>query len=138
MVKEIDLGTKIPLDSQVGGHAGISASEDGSLLIKPASVREISFYRHLAPDPVFASLRPYIPRFYGILGSDGKIEDGNLETLRETPKGGKDEYLLLESPSGDRPRIYRNDTFNSIGESVQWVPEAEYPRHQTRNEALRR
>lgn len=87
-------GTKI-LASQVGGHAGVSTSEDGSLLIKPALPREVDFYQHLTSNPDFASLRPYIPKFIGMLRFAGKVEDGDLTTLREapTPKEGKDKYF---------------------------------------------
>ena len=81
IVQEMDVDEIIPLASQVGGHAGVSTSEDGSLLIKPALTREVSFYQHLTSDPAFASLKPYIPRFYGTLRLEGKVEGGNLETL---------------------------------------------------------
>lgn len=110
------LDTKPPLVPQVGGHPGVSTSEDGSLLIKPASTHEIDFYQHLNSDPVFASLRSYIPKFYGTLRIEGEVEGGNLETLREAPNGGKDKCLYL-GKSGDRPCIYDNHTFDSIGES---------------------
>ena len=66
-------------------------SEDGSLLIKPALAREVAFYERLNSDPVFAPLRPHIPKFYGTLRIEGKVEDGNLGTFREVPKEGKDE-----------------------------------------------
>lgn len=86
--------------AQVGGHAGVSTSEDGSLLIKPALPREVSFYEHLTSDPTFAALRPYIPKFYGTLGLEGKVEDGDLESLREAPAPteGKDKYLVFGRP----------------------------------------
>ncbi|KAF9055075.1 SAICAR synthase-like protein [Hymenopellis radicata] len=41
----------IPLASQVGGHAGVLTSEDGSLLIKPALPLEHKFYQYLTSDP---------------------------------------------------------------------------------------
>jgi hypothetical protein len=87
-------GAKI-LASQVGGHAGVSTSEDGSLLIKPALPREVDFYQHLTSNPAFACLRPHIPKFYGTLRLEGEVEDGNLETLREAPgpRDGKDKYF---------------------------------------------
>ena len=120
IVQGMGLDTTAPLISQVGGHAGVSTSEDGSLVIKPALAREVSFYQHLNSNPVFASLRPHIPKFYGTLRLEGTVEDGNLETLRKTPKAGKDKcFSTWESPSGDRPCIYNDDTFDSIGESVK-------------------
>lgn len=85
---------KTLLASQVGGHAGVSTSEDGSLLFKPALAREVSFYQSLTSDPIFASLRPYIPKFYGTLKFEGKVEDGTL--VQQPPKDGKDKYLYLE------------------------------------------
>lgn len=87
-------GTKA-LASQVGGHAGVLTSEDESLLIKPALPHEVDFYQRLTSDPAFAPLRPYIPKFYGTLRLEGEVEDGKLETLRETPapKEGKDKYF---------------------------------------------
>lgn len=133
------IGKKI-LASQVGGHAGVSTTEDGSLLIKPALPREVDFYQHLTSNPAFASLRSYIPKFYGTLRLEGEVEDGNLETLRETPapKEGKDKCSQLGMPLVDRPCIYNNNTVNSFGESILQVLETEYPRHQAWNEALRR
>ena len=89
---------KKPFTSQVGGHAGVSTSEDGSLLFKPALPREVAFYEHLTSNPRFAPLRRYIPKFYGTLRLEGKVEDGNLETLREAPapEEGKDKYFNSE------------------------------------------
>jgi 1D-myo-inositol-tetrakisphosphate 5-kinase/inositol-polyphosphate multikinase len=87
---------KTLLVSQVGGHAGVSTSEDGSLIFKPSLAQEISFYQSVTSDPVFASLRPHIPKFYGTLRLEGKVEDGNLGVIHGPPKGEKDKYLHLE------------------------------------------
>lgn len=97
IIQRMGTGSKI-MASQVGGHAGVSTSEDGSLLIKPALPCEVSFYGHLNSNPVFAALKAYVPKFYGTLRFEGKVEDGNLETLREAPapKEGKDKYFNLE------------------------------------------
>ena len=84
------------LASQVGGHPGVSTSEDGSLLIKPALAQELSFYQSLTSNSDFAALRPYIPKFYGTLRFEGKVEDGNLEIVHEPLKEGKDKCLHLE------------------------------------------
>ncbi|KAI9069468.1 SAICAR synthase-like protein [Trametes sanguinea] len=65
----------IPLASQVGGHPGVRTSEDGSLLIKPALPREVAFYQALMSDPALAQLRPYVPRFYGTLRLEGKVDE---------------------------------------------------------------
>ncbi|KAI6140293.1 hypothetical protein BKA82DRAFT_3956641, partial [Pisolithus tinctorius] len=67
------------LSSQVGRHAGVQTTEDGSLLLKPGLPRELAFYqfiRHgISPDmdaaTVAASeLKPllrWIPKFLGVL-----------------------------------------------------------------------
>lgn len=90
-------GTKI-LASQVGGHPGVSTTEDGSLLFKPALPREVSFYENLTSNPTFAHLKPHVPTFYGTLRCEGKEGGGKLEILREVPapKEGKDKYFVLE------------------------------------------
>jgi 1D-myo-inositol-tetrakisphosphate 5-kinase/inositol-polyphosphate multikinase len=95
----MDVDTATLLASQVGGHAGVSTSEDGSLLIKPALAHEVSFYQTLTSDPVFAPLKPYIPKFYGTLRFEGKVKDGNLDIAHKLPKGEKDKYLYLEKRS---------------------------------------
>jgi 1D-myo-inositol-tetrakisphosphate 5-kinase/inositol-polyphosphate multikinase len=92
-----------PLTSQVGGHPGVSTSEDGSLLIKPALAHEVSFYQYLTSDPTLASLRPFIPKFYGILKFEGKVEDGKLQTAHEPPTGEKDKCIRF----GRRQEIVR-------------------------------
>ncbi|KAI1790448.1 SAICAR synthase-like protein [Ganoderma leucocontextum] len=66
----------IPLDSQVGGHPGVLTSEDGSLLIKPAHPTEVAFYQSVIADPGFAPLRPFVPKFYGTLRLEGKVDEG--------------------------------------------------------------
>lgn len=64
----------VPLTSQVGGHAGVMTSEDGSLLIKPAHPVEVSFYQCVGSEPGFAPLRPYIPKFFGTLKLAGQVD----------------------------------------------------------------
>ncbi|KAF8162719.1 hypothetical protein B0H34DRAFT_794504 [Crassisporium funariophilum] len=55
------------LASQVGGHAGVMTTEDGSLLIKPALHRELEFYQSLQRDPALEALREFTPKFLGTL-----------------------------------------------------------------------
>ncbi|KAF9793329.1 hypothetical protein BJ322DRAFT_1034064 [Thelephora terrestris] len=89
---------KKPFTSQVAGHAGVSMSEDGSLLFKPALPHEVAFYEHLTSDPGSAPLRRYIPKFYGTLRLEGQVEDGNLETLHEAPAPSEEkESIVLEN-----------------------------------------
>jgi 1D-myo-inositol-tetrakisphosphate 5-kinase/inositol-polyphosphate multikinase len=82
----------IPLASQVGGHPGVHTSEDGSIVFKLVFAREMSFYQSLTSNPFSAALRSCIPKFFGILGSEGQIEDG----AHPLPKQEKDKYFHLE------------------------------------------
>ena len=82
----------IPLASQVGGHPGVQTSEDGSIVFKLVFAREMNFYQSLTSNPVSAALRPYIPKFYGVLGSEGQVEDGAYPP----PKLEKDKYPHLK------------------------------------------
>ena len=115
---KIGLDTKIPLASQVGGHPGLSTSEDGSLLIKPTLAQEVSFYEHLASDPVFAPLRPHIPKFYGALKFEEEVEGGNPETLHAAPKGGKDKCLHLESRREPFARVFITTAHSIVLENL--------------------
>ncbi|KAI0081412.1 SAICAR synthase-like protein [Panus rudis PR-1116 ss-1] len=88
----------IPLDSQVGGHAGVMTTEDGSLIMKPAYPTEISFYQSVGADPGLAALRPFIPKFYGTLRLEGEVdasqegqEDGGQLKVKEVEGKHKDE-----------------------------------------------
>ena len=73
------------LASQVGGHAGVMSTEDGSLLIKPATKRELEFYQRLqsSSDVAIATLREYTPKFFGTLTLEGETagatEAGELQ-----------------------------------------------------------
>ncbi|KIK16409.1 hypothetical protein PISMIDRAFT_267780 [Pisolithus microcarpus 441] len=76
-----------PLSSQVGGHAGVQTTEDGSLLLKPALPRELEFYQLIrdgvSPEidaaTVTASglkpLLPWIPKFLGVLSLGNHVEN---------------------------------------------------------------
>ncbi|TDL18525.1 SAICAR synthase-like protein [Rickenella mellea] len=106
----------VPLTSQVGGHAGVMATEDGSLIIKPCLPRERDFYQLIASDdPRVRHLQPHVPNFYGTLKLEGKVdEQGNfLNTLEMTdsslpspnagdtspPEDQRDKSLVLENVS---------------------------------------
>lgn len=92
-------GAVTPLESQVGGHPGVLASEDGSLLIKPALEHEVAFYHSLSTNPGFAPLRPFVPKFYGTLRLEGQVDQsapapeqgGPLVVVDTVPDGEKDE-----------------------------------------------
>ena len=93
------------LASQVGGHAGVLTTEDGSLIIKPALALEHQFYQQAAVDPALAPLRRWIPRFYGTLRLEGKTGAGGEIEIGSAGSTGaavqKDEHLL---PSAGVPR----------------------------------
>ncbi|KDQ34117.1 hypothetical protein PLEOSDRAFT_1032104 [Pleurotus ostreatus PC15] len=73
---ELPSGSNKPLNTQVGGHSGVLATEDGSLLIKPALPLELQFYQTSVRDPRFAPLRRFVPKFYGTLSLQGKVDEG--------------------------------------------------------------
>ncbi|KAL7413772.1 hypothetical protein BDY24DRAFT_388111 [Mrakia frigida] len=66
----------IALASQVGGHAGVLTTEDGSLVIKPALPQEVDFYQSVATLDELSALQPFIPAFLGTLKLQGEIEPG--------------------------------------------------------------
>lgn len=107
----------VPLASQVGGHPGVMASEDGSLIIKPALPVEVAFYQSVLSDPAFEALRPYIPQFYGTLRLEGQVDpekskDGSIAVKEDsaTDIAGveKDEYTPAQAASlrGTNQRAY--------------------------------
>ncbi|KAG1725016.1 uncharacterized protein EDB91DRAFT_1062511 [Suillus paluster] len=71
-----------PLAGQVGGHAGVQTTEDGSLLLKPALPHEIAFYQQIAAaddHDALSKLRKWIPKFLGVLKLEGQLKDSNGE-----------------------------------------------------------
>ena len=87
-----------PLSSQVGGHAGVLATEDGSLIIKPALPLELQFYQALEQNSNFQPLRPFIPNFIGTLKLEGELDanrsaaEGNISVI-PTEHPEKDEFI---------------------------------------------
>ncbi|KAH9483532.1 Inositol polyphosphate multikinase [Psilocybe cubensis] len=69
-----DLTNTQALATQVGGHAGVTTTEDGSLLIKPALPRELEFYQKLQGDSALDELRAFIPNFIGTLRLEGQVD----------------------------------------------------------------
>lgn len=88
-----------PLASQVGGHAGVLTTEDGSLIIKPALPLEFQFYLAVQQNPDLAALRPFTPNFLGTLKLEGQVdtnkpaEEGITLTPIDTPQ--KDENVFF-------------------------------------------
>ncbi|KAI3619398.1 inositol polyphosphate multikinase [Moniliophthora roreri] len=100
----------IPLISQVGGHAGVQSTQDGSLIIKPALGLEHQFYQSLttsSSDEGLGRLRPFVPKFYGTLKLEGElVPDVNAGETKEAGEvkvkeveGGQKENLVLENLS---------------------------------------
>ncbi|KAL0571053.1 hypothetical protein V5O48_010908 [Marasmius crinis-equi] len=84
-------GATIPLSTQVGGHAGVQTTEDGSLIIKPALALEHEFYQSLTTNDSFQALRPFVPKFYGTLKLEGQVDGSE--------GGGVKASLVLENLS---------------------------------------
>ena len=74
------------LESQVGGHAGVMTTEDGSLIIKPAVRQEHEFYQALQSDSALAALRPYTPNFLGTLKLEGSIDPAEKDAAEALVK----------------------------------------------------
>lgn len=91
----------IPLASQVGGHAGVLTSSDGSLIIKPCLAAEKTFYETVVTgnEEGFKLLRPHVPKYQGTL----------ITEPAEGEDKGKDESccLLLVDPFTPLPRPSR-------------------------------
>jgi inositol-polyphosphate multikinase len=93
-----DLRSLIPLSSQVGGHKGVLASEDGSLVFKPALPLELKFYEELNLNSSLARIRPFIPQYYGTLKLEGILEQSSIASgdpgtkLKVTPLDKADKY----------------------------------------------
>ncbi|KAG6852903.1 hypothetical protein C0991_008272 [Blastosporella zonata] len=82
-----------PLESQVGGHAGVLTTEDGSLIIKPALPLELQFYEALQRNEGLKELRPFIPNFLGTLKLEGEIDE------RKSAEEGTISSIVLENIS---------------------------------------
>ncbi|EIW66995.1 hypothetical protein M231_07495 [Tremella mesenterica] len=101
---DLELAPQTPLESQVGGHAGVMSDSSGSLVIKPARAREVAFYQLIASsgsqNPL-SRLKPFVPVFYGTLRYEGHnlspdFTDGNREGKEQVP-----ESVVMENLSFD-------------------------------------
>ncbi|KAI6142227.1 hypothetical protein BKA82DRAFT_1007807 [Pisolithus tinctorius] len=104
-----------PLSSQVGGHAGVQTTEDGSLLLKPALSRELAFYQLVrdgissdigGPTAAASGLKPllpWIPKFLGVLSIGNHLVDVSPETMAThglpavPPANGTTTTIVLEN-----------------------------------------
>ncbi|KAH6899193.1 inositol polyphosphate multikinase [Coprinopsis sp. MPI-PUGE-AT-0042] len=73
------------LGSQVRGHPGVMTTEDGSLLIKPATPGELAFYETLKAAtkkayPNLVKLRDYTPEYLGTFRLEGQFEPGSEQS----------------------------------------------------------
>ncbi|KAJ3503479.1 hypothetical protein NLJ89_g8414 [Agrocybe chaxingu] len=96
----MDTPTTQRLASQVGGHAGVMTTADGSLLIKPALPRELQFYQALQQDPALEVLREFTPRFLGTLKLEGKVDPVKIDNLAEAvlePAGAEKDMYSVKS-----------------------------------------
>ncbi|TFL07905.1 hypothetical protein BDV98DRAFT_521135 [Pterulicium gracile] len=100
-VPQSTLASASVLTSQVGGHSGVMASEDGSLLMKPALPLELAFYQtELIQNPALQGLRPFVPKFYGTLRLEGQAGEGGIMEVKPVPEEGMPkESLVLENLS---------------------------------------
>ncbi|KAK7048569.1 kinase [Favolaschia claudopus] len=65
------------LSTQVGGHPnGVTTTDDDSLVIKAALPGELKFYQTMASAtrPEYDALRPFLPKFIGILSLEGELD----------------------------------------------------------------
>ncbi|KAG5639193.1 hypothetical protein H0H81_006097 [Sphagnurus paluster] len=82
------------LPFKVAGHAGMRTTADGALVIKPAWPSERQFYELLVRDQGLASLRPFIPRFFGSLPPSTHTLD--LDDGMSGPRR-RNESIILEN-----------------------------------------
>lgn len=112
------------LDSQVGGHAGVQASEDGSLIIKPCLPAERDFYQLIASgDERFEKLREWVPKFFGTLRLEGKVREGGepgaaVDIAAEAVVGGKrtaeDVIVGVQRTLELAPEVEDKDTLRNL------------------------
>ncbi|KDQ18560.1 hypothetical protein BOTBODRAFT_171381 [Botryobasidium botryosum FD-172 SS1] len=96
------MSDKMPLATQVGSHLNIRSIADGSLIVKSCLAGEKDFYTLLTPSEHFARLRPFIPRFLGVLRSKGSVEPNGrgemrLDKVTQIVNGGRRESIILEN-----------------------------------------
>lgn len=50
---------------------------DDSLIVKPALPLELAFYQSVTSESAYDALRPYVPKFYGLLKLEGQVKNEN-------------------------------------------------------------
>jgi len=123
----------IALASQVGGHAGVETTEDGSLIIKPVLHRELEFYQSLQQNPALGVLLQFTPKFLGTLKLEGTVDpkkpDSTEGIIVEPVADSKDMLRLLSFFFFNSGQLmgFVISTEHGVGEPFVWVLEAEYP-----------
>jgi hypothetical protein len=133
--------SSVPFAFQVGGHQGVSTTEDGSLLFKPALAREVEFYSSLSSRAELAALRQFVPKFLGTLRLQGRVEDVDqnevaLKALNDGVEEDKDESQIYFK--GILVLLIEMNTLYRVRESIPLVPQTKYTRHQTWTCTVRR
>jgi len=100
----------VTLSPQVGGHAGVLRSGDGSLVFKPALPLEIEFYQHMSATTSLNRLQGYIPRFFGTLKLEGVLR--TTSTADDTKNS-----VLQVVPIEDAPEGTHKDELRSFPKS---------------------
>ena len=138
-----------PLESQVGGHAGVSTTENGSLMIKAAVPTELAFYERLQIDSNLEDLRTFTPTFLGTLKLMGKVDEAGsvsesmiLESVAAAASEEKDESLVFLGFSSILIKkiffFYKKSTIHCSRKSFIPFSQTKYSRHQARNSVIRR
>jgi len=118
--------------AQVGGHPGVTSTEDGSLLIKPAIHHELEFYHALQHNPALASLRDFTPKFLGTLNLEGKIDQDQEIHPVDSVQKDISFFLIVSFLS-----LIVICTVHRIGEPLLSIPPTQHPRYQTGHSPLR-
>ncbi|KAG5651033.1 hypothetical protein H0H81_010161 [Sphagnurus paluster] len=99
-----------PLKSQVGGHAGVLTTEDGSLIIKPALPLELEFYQTVQQSEELEHLSMFLPSFIGTLTLEGEIDEKKSAEL------GNISVNPVDAPQRDETlvKVYDNITSEAV------------------------
>ncbi|KAG8737363.1 hypothetical protein FRC10_008278 [Ceratobasidium sp. 414] len=93
------------LEMQVGWHNGVKQSGEGDLFMKLCLPAERDFYPVIAADNRLAKLRAIVPRFYGTLRLEGKVDEsgdvgaGQLREVLATKRVAILHSIVLENLS---------------------------------------
>jgi 1D-myo-inositol-tetrakisphosphate 5-kinase/inositol-polyphosphate multikinase len=118
----------------------VQSSQDGSLIIKPCLPAERDFYQLIAGgDERFASLRDWVPNFYGTLKLEGKVKEGEEaaeavigEAAAAVGAGGKrtaeDVVVGVQKTLEAAPEDAEKDTYSTVPRVTTPTPYSYLPR----------